>query len=217
MNEILNYFFHPEISMEVLLNDEEKRNWKNGILKWILIAILSGLLTVAIYKVVGVDLESLLTSYYGNMIQNLVAANINEGFIWLAIAGLSIGEILVSATIRTILWSILIYIVSKILRDSIRMNQIVKMSVFAILTWIASQVFFNAAVCFSMICPIQTINEMLVSLGMLLSYWNLVLFIIGYSIVSKATFLKGCMIVLVIQGIIWGIANAFPMLQIFLI
>lgn len=217
MNEILNYFFHPEISMEVLLNDEEKRNWKNGIVKWVLIAILSGLLTVAIYKVVGVDLESLLTSYYGNMIQNLVAANINEGFIWLAIAGLSIGETLVSATIRTILWSILIYIVSKILRDSIEMNQIVKMSVFAILTWIASQVFFNAAVCFSMIFPIQTINEMLVSLGMLLSYWNLVLFIIGYSIASKATFLKGCMIVLVIQGIIWGIANAFPMLQIFLI
>ena len=120
MNEILNYFFHPEISMEVLLNDEEKRNWKNGIVKWVLIAILSGLLTVAIYKVVGVDLESLLTSYYGNMIQNLVAANINEGFIWLAIAGLSIGETLVSATIRTILWSILIYIVSKI--DAFNIN-----------------------------------------------------------------------------------------------
>ena len=217
MSEILSYFFHPELSMDVLLNNEGKRKWLDGILKWILVAILSGLMTIVIYQIVGIDLESLATTYYGNMIQKLLQQEVNEGCIWLALAGLSIGELLLSAFIRTCLWIILLYIGSKLVRDRISIHQIVKMSVFAILTWIVSQLFLNIVICISMVSPIQTINEMLISLGMLLSYWGLILFIIGYSILAKSTFFKGGIIVLVIQGILWGIANAFPFLKMFLV
>lgn len=216
MNEILNYFFHPEISMDLLLNDENKKKWQDGLLKWVLVAILSGLLTVVIYKVVGVQLESLLSTYYGNVISQLLASNINEGVIWLAIAALSIGEVLLSAVIRAGLWIILLYIVSKVSKDFISLNQIVKMTIFAVLIWIASQVFGNITIFFSMISTIQIINEMLLGLGMLLSYWYLILLIIGYSILSRGTFFKGCVVVLIIQGILWGVAKAFPIMAIFL-
>ena len=216
MNEILGYFFHPEISMDILLNNNDKVKWRDGILKWVLVAILAGLLTIATYKVAGVDLGSLSTTYYGKIVEELVKSNVNEGVIWLILAIRSIGEILVSAIIRVGLWIGLIYIVSSILKDIISLRQIVNMSIFAILTWISSQVFLNIALCISMISPIQTINEMLIGLGMLLGYWYLILFIIGYSMISRSTFLKGGMVVLVIQGLLWGVSNAVPFLQIFL-
>lgn len=216
MNEILGYFFHPEISMDILLNNNDKVKWRDGILKWVLVAILAGLLTIATYKVAGVDLGSLSTTYYGKIVEELVKSNVNEGVIWLILAIRSIGEILVSAIIRAGLWIGLIYIVSSILKDIISLRQIVNMSIFAILTWISSQVFLNIALCISMISPIQTINEMLIGLGMLLGYWYLILFIIGYSMISRSTFLKGGMVVLVIQGLLWGVSNAVPFLQIFL-
>ena len=216
MNEILGYFFHPEISMDILLNNNDKVKWRDGILKWVLVAILAGLLTIATYKVAGVDLGSLSTTYYGKIVEELVKSNVNEGVIWLILAIRSIGEILVSAIIRAGLWIGLLYIVSSILKDIISLRQIVNMSIFAILTWISSQVFLNIALCISMISPIQTINEMLIGLGMLLGYWYLILFIIGYSMISRSTFLKGGMVVLVIQGLLWGVSNAVPFLQIFL-
>lgn len=217
MNEILGYFFHPEISMDELLCNESKGKWREGILKWVLVAILSGLLTVVIYKVAGVQLENLAGSYYGDIIYNLSERKVNEGFIWLILVALSVGETLMIATIRSGLWIILLYIISKVLREQVERYQIVKMSVFAILTWIVAGVFSSIAVLISMFSSVSTLNEMIMGLGMLLDYWYLILFIIGYSMITRSTFLKGSIVVLIIQAIFWGMANAFPVLQIILV
>lgn len=214
MNEILGYFIHPESSMDELLCNESKGKWKEGILKWVLVAILSGLLTVMIYKVAGVRLEDLAGNYYGKLLYNLSERKINEGFIWLILVGLSIGEILIIAAIRSGLWIILLYIVSKVLREHVEDYQIVKMSIFAVLTWIAARVFSSIAILISIFSRVDTLNQMVMGLGMILGYWYLILFIIGYSMITRSTFLKGGIIVLMIQALFWGMANAFPVLQI---
>ncbi|MBE6025137.1 MAG: hypothetical protein E7231_18505 [Cellulosilyticum sp.] len=217
MNEIIGYFFHPEGSIEVLLEGEQKRRWQDGILKWILVAILSGLLTIVIYKIVGVDLESLTDTYGGRIIQGLSKNNINEGMIWLSLAGVSIGETLISAIIRAGLWTGLLYTISKFLKDTITLRDIVNISVYAILTWVTARLLESVVLLIIMISPFDTLNQMLLGLGMLLGYWYLILFMIGYSMATDSTFFKGATVVVIGQGIIWGIANIFPVLQTILI
>lgn len=213
MNEIMSYFFNPEESMELLLSESNKNKWKDGIVKWLLVAIVAGLLTIITYRMSGVEIAGIQEAA---ILQNILGGNNQEGIIWLGVSVANIIETLLIAVIRTLVWTGLVYAANKILKDELSLYEIFLMSIFCILTWITSQIFSSIALIISMVCSVQVINEMLLGVAMILGYWYLIVFIIGYSIAARSTFLKSGAIVLIIQGIFWGVANAFPVLQVIL-
>lgn len=216
MSEILSYFFNPEASMDLLISEANKNKWKDGFLKWGMITVLAGLLTIVMYRVSGVSLDSIQGTYYGTIIENTIGLNNNEGIVWLCMAIISIIETLLIAVIKLGIWTALLYIANRLLKDNISLYQIFLMSIFCILTWLTAQVFSNIATIIVMFSSVSIINEMLLGIGMILGYWYLVIFIIGYSIAAESTFLKGGLVILVIQGILWGASNMFPVLQVVL-
>lgn len=213
MNEIMSYFFNPEESMELLLSESNKNKWKDGVVKWLLVAIVAGLLTIMTYRMSGVEIAGIQEAA---ILQNILGVNNQEGIIWLGVSVANIIETLLIAVIRTLVWAGLLYVANKILKDELSLYEVLLMSIFCILTWITSQIFSSIALMISMVCSVQVINEMLLGIVMILGYWYLIVFIIGYSVATRSTFLKSGAIVLIIQGIFWGVANAFPVLQVIL-
>ena len=213
MNEIMSYFFNPEESMELLLSESNKNKWKDGVVKWLLVAIVAGLLTIMTYRMSGVEIAGIQEAA---ILQNILGVNNQEGIIWLGVSVANIIETLLIAVIRTLVWAGLLYVANKILKDELSLYEVLLMSIFCILTWITSQIFSSIALMISMVCSVQVINEMLLGIVMILGYWYLIVFIIGYSVATRSTFLKSGTIVLIIQGIFWGVANAFPVLQVIL-
>ena len=213
MNEIMSYFFNPEESMELLLSESNKNKWKDGVVKWLLVAIVAGLLTIMTYRMSGVEIAGIQEAA---ILENILGVNNQEGIIWLGVSVANIIETLLIAVIRTLVWAGLLYVANKILKDELSLYEVLLMSIFCILTWITSQIFSSIALMISMVCSVQVINEMLLGIVMILGYWYLIVFIIGYSVATRSTFLKSGTIVLIIQGIFWGVANAFPVLQVIL-
>ena len=216
MNEIIGYFFHPETSIGTLLGDENRKKYQDGLLKWLLVAVIAGFLTIVTYQVAGVKLEYLGGKYYSNIIEILLDKNINEGFVWLVLAGINIVQTLVIAAVRAGVWIVLLYIISKILKNQIAIDRIVKLGVFAILTWIVAQLIGNIAFLVTLLSPIEVVNEMIIGLAMILEYWYLIIFIIGYCMLTRGTILSGGVVIIIIQGIFWGAANMSPVLGTFL-
>ena len=213
MNEIMSYFFNPEESMELLLSESNKNKWKDGVVKWLLVAIVTGLLTIMTYRMSGVEIAGIQEAA---ILENILGVNNQEGIIWLGVSVANIIETLLIAVIRTLVWAGLLYVANKILKDELSLYEVLLMCIFCILTWITSQIFSSIALMISMVCSVQVINEMLLGIVMILGYWYLIVFIIGYSVATRSTFLKSGAIVLIIQGIFWGVANAFPVLQVIL-
>lgn len=60
------------------------------------------------------------------------------------------------------------------------------------------------------------INQMLVGISMILEYWYLIVLAIGLTFATRSTFLKGGMIVLIIQGLFWMLGSMIPWLQVVL-
>lgn len=209
----MSYFFNPEESMELLLSESNKNKWKDGVVKWLLVAIVAGLLTIMTYRMSGVEIAGIQEAA---ILQNILGVNNQEGIIWLGVSVANIIETLLIAVIRTLVWAGLLYVANKILKDELSLYEVLLMSIFCILTWITSQIFSSIALMISMVCSVQVINEMLLGIVMILGYWYLIVFIIGYSVATRSTFLKSGAIVLIIQGIFWGVANAFPVLQVIL-
>lgn len=216
MNEIIGFFINPEESMNVLLNESTNHKWREGILKWLLVAILVGLLSMIAYKLSGAGLEIVQGTYYDTLMNTMFGENGNEGVMWLTLSVITILETFIIACIRTACWIILLYAISTLLKDEISFYQIVLMSIFCILTWITSQVFSSIASIIGFISPMQVINDMLQGLGIILGYWHIVIFIIGYSIATGCTFLKSGVIILGLQAVLWGISVLVPVLGVVL-
>lgn len=212
MREILGYFLHPETSIDELVNSEEKGKWKEGLFKWVLVAILAGFMTIVAYQVGGIKLSS-LTGNMGEILNEFMSKSDNEGMKWLVLVGVNIFRILLTAMVRTGLWVGLLYIVNKLLNSEIGLWQIIRISIYSILTWITSQLITAITMLIAMISPIGVISQMLLGLGSILGYWYLIVFIIGYSIMTRSTFFQGGVIIVVLQAILWGVGSNFPILQ----
>lgn len=219
MNEILSYIMHPEISMSELIEDNTRGKWKNGVKNWFLLSILIGLLTVASYKLAGYDLTLVKSNpFYGAIIDLLETIGVAEGGIWLALVAVEVVLVLIIAGIRAMMWINMLFLVSKLFKDIVSVKTLVDMSIYAILIWIALRVFRSTVICVGLIIPfnetIGEIQQILLGLTEVFSYWYIILFIIGYSIVTNSTFRKSGLIVLAIQGCFWIIVNLVPVLDI---
>lgn len=216
MGEILSYFVSPEDSMGKLLLTRDKDKWKQGLLYWMMIAVLLGFLTVSAYRLNGIGLTEVLGDNLGQTMTEMLGAELNEGIVWLTTAIVSVIQSLIIVGVRFIAWSIMLYIANLILGQKLKIYDIVLLSMFTMVTWLAAEVVTVIAILIASICPIAIINQMVVGISMILDYWYLVLLAIGFAIVSKSTFLKSGMVILVIQGIFWGLGSIAPVLQVML-
>lgn len=216
MGEILSYFVSPEDSMGKLLLTRDKDKWKQGLLYWMMIAVLLGFLTVSAYRLNGIGLTEVLGDNLGQTMTEMLGAELNEGIVWLTTAVVSVIQSLIIVGVRFIAWSIMLYLANLILGQKLKIYDIVLLSMFTMVTWLAAEVVTVIAILIASICPIAIINQMVVGISMILDYWYLVLLAIGFAIVSKSTFLKSGMVILVIQGIFWGLGSIAPVLQVML-
>ena len=219
MNEILGYFFNPEASMSGLLIGENKNKWKEGLKYLGLIIILLGFLTVVRYRISGASIVDIMggSANIGiNRLNELMGSHLNEGFTWITLVGAAIIRILIIVVARFLVWTAMLYLASLILGDKIDLYKVSLISIFSLVVWVAAQFFGMIVSLIIGIIPVEIINQILEGLATLLSYWHLVLIIIGFTISTKSTFLKGGLVVLIIQGILWMLGNIMPTLQMLL-
>lgn len=216
MSEILSYFLNPEESMSGLLIEENKNKWKDGLKYWAMITILLGFLTMAVYRISGAGIVDIVGSSVEEVISGLVGAQTHEGIVWLTLVLVSIVRTLIIITIKFLVWAAMLYLASLILGVGINPYKAILISMFSVVVWVAAQLISVIVILIASIMPIQMITEILMSLSMLLSYWYLILMAMGFTIAIKSTFLKGGLVVLVIQGLFWALGNVIPILQIIL-
>lgn len=213
MSEILSYFFNPEESMSGLLIEENKNKWRDGLRYLTMTIILLGFLTMAVYRISGMHIVDIVGSSLEGRINSLVGSNLNEGFAWIILVLVSIVQTFIIITVRFLAWMGMLYLASLILGERISLYEATLISMFSMVVWVIAQLFSVITVLIISIMPIQIINQILIGLSTLLSYWYLVLIAIGFTIATKSTFLKGGLGVLVIQGIFWMLGSMMPILH----
>lgn len=213
MREILSYFLRSEESMNNLLLECDKNKWKQGLVYWASVAVLLGFLTMAAYRLNGIEIIQVIGVDLREILQNSAGVDINEGIIWLVSAFISIAQSLITVGFKFLIWGCTLYIATLILKDRVGIYQIVLLSMFSMLTWLSAQVIGVIAVMIVSICSVEIINEMALGISMILEYWYLILLAIGYSIAARCTFFKAGAVILIIQAIYWGISSAIPALQ----
>lgn len=213
MSEILSYFFNPEESMSGLLIEENKNKWKDGLKYGVMITVLLGFLTMAVYRISGIPIADVIGSSLEKVISGLVGTNTHEGFAWLVLALVSIVQTLFIVMIKFLVWAAMLYLASSILGERISIYEAVLISMFSVVVWVAAQLISVIVILIISIMPLQVINQILLGLSMILNYWYLILMAIGFTIATKSTFLKGSLAVLVIQGVFWALGSVFPILQ----
>lgn len=213
MSEILSYFFNPEESMSGLLIEENKNKWRDGLKYLTMTIILLGFLTMAVYRISGMHIVDIVGSSLEGRINSLVGSNLNEGFAWIILVLVSIVQTFIIITVRFLAWMGMLYLASLILGERISLYEATLISMFSMVVWVIAQLFSVITVLIISIMPIQIINQILIGLSTLLSYWYLVLIAIGFTIATKSTFLKGGLGVLVIQGIFWMLGSMMPILH----
>lgn len=213
MSEILSYFFNPEESMSGLLIEENKNKWKDGLKYWAMIAVLLGFLTMAVYRISGIHITDVIGSSLEGVISGVVGPNTHEGVAWLVLVLVSIVQTLIIVTIKFLVWAAMLYLASSILGERISIYEAVLISMFSVVVWVAAQLMSVIVILIVSIMPIQMINQILLGLSMILNYWYLILMAIGFTIATRSTFLKGGLVVLVIQGLFWALGSVLPILQ----
>lgn len=213
MSEILSYFFSPEESMNKLLLECDRDKWKQGLMNWGLVIVLLGFLTMAAYRVSGIDISAVLGINLETSLNGILGSQTSEGLIWLIAAFISMIESFIVIAVKFLIWSCALYIVNLLLKDGLDLYQIILLAIFGMLVWLTAQVFAVIAVMIASICSIGIINEMVSGISMILEYWYLILLAIGYSVGTRCTFFKGGAVILLIQAIFWGISGAVPALQ----
>lgn len=216
MSEILGYFFNPEASMNGLLIEKNKTKWKDGLKYLIMTIILLGFLTMAVYRISGIPIIDIVGSSLEGRIRDIVGNDFNEGFTWIILVFTSIVQTLIIVVVRILVWSGILYLASSIQQKRIALYEVSLISMFSIVVWIASQIFGVIVILAISIIPIEIINQILAGLSTLLSYWHLVLLAIGFTIATKSTFLKGGLVVLMIQGGFWILGSMMPILYVLL-
>lgn len=213
MSEILSYFFNPEESMNKLLLECDKDKWKQGLLYWGLIAILLGFLTMAAYRLNGINILQVIGVDLSQELRSIMGREMNEGIVWIASALISIFQSLLTVGVKFLIWGCVLYIGKTLVKDRVGIYQIVLLSMFSMLTWLTAQLLTVIAVMITSVCSIQIINEMVIGISMILEYWYLILLAIGYSIAAGCTFFKGGVVILAIQALFWWVSSVMPVLQ----
>lgn len=213
MSEILSYFFNPEESMGGLLIEENKNKWRDGLRYLTMTIILLGFLTMAVYRISGMHIVDIVGSSLESRINGLVGSNFNKGFAWIILALVSIVQTFIIITVRFLAWMGMLYLASSILGERIILYEAILISMFSMIVWVTAQLFSVTTILIVSIMPIQIINQILIGLSTLLSYWYLVLIAIGFTIATKSTFLKGGLVVLGIQGVFWMLGSMMPILH----
>lgn len=196
MSEILSYLLSPETSMSELLIGDNKNRWRSGLKYLVMTIVLLGLLTVAIHRING-----------------LVSDDLNEGFDWIMQVIVFIVKTSIIVIVRCLAWTGMIYLANAILGGHANLYEASLISIFSMVAWVAAQIFGVITMLLVSIMPIQIINEILMGLSTLLNYWYLVLIAIGFTIATKSTFLKGGVVMLIIQGTFWMLGGMMPVLQ----
>ena len=213
MSEILSYFFNPEESMSGLLIKENKNKWRDGVRYLTMTIVLLGFLTMAVYRISGMHIVDIVGSSLESSINGLVGSNLNEGFAWIILSLVSIVQTFIIITVRFLAWMGMLYLASSILGERITLYEAALISMFSMIVWVTAQLFSVITILIISIMPIQIINQILIGLSTLLTYWYLVLIAIGFTIVTKSTFFKGGLVVLAIQGIFWILGSMMPILH----
>lgn len=208
MREILSYFFSPENSMAQLVASSDNQKIKSGIKYWLAAIILLELFTMAIYRAMGLSIESLMMQLL--LLPSAIRDMANENITWLIVSGYMILRTLLHAILKCGIWTLLLWVASKLLKDTIDLKIILTITVYAILNWLAVQYIDVGAYLIANICPINLINEIAEGIAAIANYWYLILIILGYVSINKENFFKGAIIVLVIQCILWGICDIAP-------
>lgn len=208
MREILRYFFSPEDSMAQLVASSDDQKIKSGIQYWIAAIVLLELFTMAIYKAMGLSIESLMMQLL--LLPNAIREMGNENITWLLVSGYMILRTLLHAIIKCSIWTLLLWGISKLLRDEVDLRRILTITVYAILNWLAVQYIDIGAYLIGNVCPINIIIEIAEGIATVANYWYLILIILGYVSINKEDFFKGAIIVLAIQCILWGICDIAP-------
>lgn len=216
MSEILGYVFNPEASMSGLLIGDNKNKWRDGLKYLVMTIILLSFLTMAVYRLSGIHISDIVGSSLEGKINGLVVTNLNEGFAWIIQVIVSIMQTSIIIAVRFLAWTGMLYLASAILGERVSLYEASLISIFSMVVWVTAQIFGVITILIVSIMPIQIINEILMGLSTLLSYWYLVLMAIGFTIATKGTFLKGGVVILVIQGVFWMLGGMMPILQILL-
>ena len=199
-----------------LLIEKNKTKWKDGLRYLIMTIILLGFLTMAVYRISGIPIIDIVGSSLEGRIRGIVGNDFNEGFTWIILVFTSIVQTLIIVVVRILAWSGILYLASSIQQKRIALYEVSLISMFSIVVWIASQIFGVIVILAISIIPIEIINQILAGLSTLLSYWHLVLLAIGFTIATKSTFLKGGVVVLMIQGGFWILGSMIPILHVLL-
>lgn len=178
--------------------------------------VLLGLLTMAVHRISGLHITDIVGDSLEGRINGLVRTNFNEGFTWIIQVIVFIVRTSIIITVRCLAWTGMIYLANTVLGESINLYEATLISMFSMVVWVAAQIFGVITMLVVSIMPIQIISEILMGVSTLLSYWYLVLMAIGVTIATKSTFLKGGVVILIIQGIFWVLGGMMPMLQVLL-
>ena len=213
MSEILGYIVSPEASMSGLLIGENKNKWKDGLKYLVMIVVLLGFLTMAAYRISGIHITDIVGDSLKGKLSGLGSTNFNEGFTWMILVIASIVQTSITITVRFLAWIGMIYLANSILGERINLYEAMLISMFSMVVWVTAQLFGMITMLVASIMPLQIINEILIGLSTLLSYWYLVLIAIGFTVATKSTFLRGGIVVLVIQGMFWMLGGMMPIFQ----
>ncbi len=204
MSELLGYILRPEESISTLLIERDRSKWKQILLYGMMLVVLLGLSTMATYRLSGVGISDIPEA---NFIQKTFGVQMSEGVVWITSA---------IVAFKFIVWSVILYLVGRIMKKELKVYDIILLGMVAMQTRLVAQIITVIAVTITTFCPIFFINQMLVGIAMILDYWYLIILAIGFTVLTRSTFLKGGMSILVIQGIFWMLGNMVPWLQVIL-
>ena len=204
MSELLGYILRPEESISTLLIERDRSKWKQILLYGMMLVVLLGLSTMATYRLSGVGISDIPEA---NFIQKTFVVQMSEGVVWITSA---------IVAFKFIVWSVILYLVGRIMKKELKVYDIILLGMVAMQTRLVAQIITVIAVTITTFCPIFFINQMLVGIAMILDYWYLIILAIGFTVLTRSTFLKGGMSILVIQGIFWMLGNMVPWLQVIL-
>ncbi len=213
MSELLGYILRPEESISMLLIERDRSKWKQILLYGMMLVVLLGLSTMATYRLSGVGISDIPEA---NLIQKTVGVQMSEGVVWITSAIILMMKTLVIVVFKFIVWSVILYLVGRIMKKELKVYDIILLGMIAMQTRLVAQIITVIAVTITTFCPIFFINQMLVGIAMILDYWYLIILAIGFTVLTRSTFLKGGMVILVIQGIFWMSGSMVPWLQVIL-
>lgn len=216
MSELLGYILRPEESISTLLIERDRSKWKQILLYWIRLVVLLGLSTMATYRLSGVGISDILGTNFIDLIHSTFGVQMSEGAVWITSTIILVMQTLVIVMFKFIIWSIVLYLVGMIIKKELKVYDVILLSMIAMQTRLVAQIITVIAVTIANFCPIFFINQMLVGIAMILDYWYLIVLAIGFTVLTRSTFLKGGMVILVIQGFFWLLGSMVPWLQVIL-